>query len=161
MTSQIPELYKKTNEIRNQIIQNFDNQVQNLRGLFGTIVSALIAAGIVTHKELLLLGIVVVSILFWLTEASIKKNQRGYILISNEIQKAMTNAKSDSDVYEVMKKFHSDLNGFYSFRKEKPKYYKKVTGFLHTMFIWNVSMLYLCTIVILAVIFIVWKVFFI
>ncbi len=40
MDSQIFELYKQSNDIRNQIIQNIDNQVLHTRSLFGTLISA-------------------------------------------------------------------------------------------------------------------------
>lgn len=146
MHSHISELFKQSNDIRNQIIQNFDNQVLHIRGIFGTIISAFIGSTIVIQQKYLLIGAVAVSTLFWIVETSIKKNQRGYILISNEIQKAMCNSKSDEEIQEVIKKFHSDMNGFYSIRKENFKYYKKLTGFLHTMFMPNVFSLYLLVI---------------
>lgn len=153
MNIQIFELYKQSNDIRNQIIQNFDNQVLHTRGLFGTLISAFFAAEIICQKELFIIGIIALSLLFWIVEASVKQNQRGYILTSNEIQKLMSMAKSEEEIQVVIKKYHSDLNGFYSIRKENPKWYKKMTNILHTMFMPNIFILYLCSIFVSLVFF--------
>lgn len=146
MNIQTFELYKQSNDIRNQIIQNFDNQVLHIRGLFGTLISAFFAAEVIYQKELFIIGIIALSLLFWIIEASVKQNQRGYILTSNEIQKIMSMAKSEEEIQDVIKNYHSDLNGFYSIRKKNPKWYKKMTSILHTMFMSNVFILYACSI---------------
>ena len=153
MNIQTFELYKQSNDIRNQIIQNFDNQVLHIRGLFGTLISAFFAAEVIYQKELFIIGIIALSLLFWIIEASVKQNQRGYILTSNEIQKLMSMAKSEEEIQVVIKKYHSDLNGFYSIRKENPKWYKKMTNILHTMFMPNIFILYLCSIFVSLVFF--------
>lgn len=153
MDSQIFELYKQSSDIRNQIIQNFDNQVLHTRGLFGTLISAFFAAEIIYQKELFIIGIIALSLLFWIVEASVKQNQRGYILTSNEIQKLMSMAQSEEEIQDVIKKFHSDLNGFYSIHKENPKWYKNMTSILHTMFMPNVFILYACSIFVNLIVF--------
>ncbi len=153
MNIQTFELYKQSNDIRNQIIQNFDNQVLHTRGLFGTLISAFFAAEIIYQKELFIIGIIALSLLFWIVEASVKQNQRGYILTSNEIQKLMSMAQSEEEIQDVIKKFHSDLNGFYSIHKENPKWYKNMTSILHTMFMPNVFILYACSIFVNLIVF--------
>lgn len=75
-----------------------------------------------------------------------KQNQRGYIIVSNEIQKLMSTTKNEEEIQDIIKNYHSDLNGFYSVHKKNPKWYKKMTSILHTMFMPNVFILYACSI---------------
>lgn len=153
------ELFKQSNELRTQTIWNFDSQVVRVREIFASIVAALVGAAGVTQKEILLVAIAVLSILFWIIEGSVKYNQRGYVLTASEIQKKLVEAKTNAELEEVIKTYHSDMNGFYSIRKQNKKWYIRKTSLLHTMFMPNVYILYICSCVLSLMIFVGIKIF--
>lgn len=152
------ELFKQSNELRSQTIWNFDSQVVRVREIFAGIVAALVGTASVVQKENLLLVISVLSVLFWIIETSVKYNQRGYVLVASEIQKKMLEAKDEAETAEVIKKYHSDMNGFYSIRKRDKKWYSRMTGFWHTMFMPNVRALYICVFAVSLLVFVLFKV---
>ena len=151
--SNIFELYKQSNELRNQIILDFDNQVAKVREIFGTVIVAFVAMLTSLKNIDFIVLLVPLSIMFWIIEGSVKYNQRGYILLSSELQKKMVEAKTEDEVFEIIKKYHSDMNGYYSMRVENQQFYKKFTSLHHTIFMPNVRILYICVIIISLVVF--------
>lgn len=139
------ELFKQSNALRTQTIWNFDSQVVHIREIFAGTVAALLGAATMSQKENLLVAVAVLSVLFWIIEGSVKCNQRGYVLTASEIQKKLVEAKNEEELAEVIKTYHSDMNGFYSLRKLDKKWYDSKTSFLHTMLMPNVRALYICS----------------
>lgn len=152
------ELFKHTSKMRNSIIQNIDNQVLKTKEIFLGIVTLLIGSSITLKNISLILLSSVLTIVFWVVEATLKKNQRNYIFLNNLIQKKLSYAKGKKERKKIIVKYSFDLNGYYSCWKDKDEdlknRYIKETSFNHTLFMKNVSVFYLSLFIIQICIFI-------
>lgn len=136
------EAFFQTSTERNNRIANIENKISTLRSIFISLIPVIATVCLSFNNSIIIifLLIFIISIIFWLNEGCIKKNQRGYVYINNQIQKSLTQ-ENNKNIREIIIKYAFDCNGFNSLKDDEK--YKKNVSFMHTLFIKNVYMFYL------------------
>jgi Ca2+/Na+ antiporter len=102
----------QSKELRTKCISNIDQQVNTIRTVFISLLVALLTVVFTNNINWLLLLSIMMTFLFWCVESRCKQNQRGYIYVSNQLEKELSQTigiGGEEEIIRLAEKYAFDL----------------------------------------------------